>query len=406
MNTQIKILLLTGLILTGVSSCKEDKANGNEQQEKAKAESKGQAKTDKTLEDETLHLTPEKFKAMDLKVDSLPTKSLSRVISANGELEVPPQNEAAITAIIGANVTAINVIEGDKVKEGQVLARLSHPDLINLQTDYSTAFNKLDYQKKEYQRQKRLYEGEVASGKTLQKAKSAYLSTKGKVSGLEAQLRLMGLNLDRIREGKIYDQVAVRSPIDGYVEKVNLKIGQFVQQQKELFQIVNIAHVHADLMVFEKDVRLLEKGQTVKFTVESLPGDTLEAEIFAVGKTFEEKPKAVHVHAEIKNKNDALLPGMYINGEINTSTHEAKALPEEAIVNEDGDPYIFTAHQITENGNQKWELSPLKITTGATDNGWVEIKQPTALPKGKQVIWNKAYYLISEMKKGETGHHH
>ena len=49
-----------------------------------------------------------------------------------GNLEVPPQNEATVTAIVGSNVTLIKVIEGDKVSKGQVLAYLSHPNLIKI----------------------------------------------------------------------------------------------------------------------------------------------------------------------------------------------------------------------------------------------------------------------------------
>src|SRR5699024_1594846 len=116
---------------------------------------------------------------------------------------------------------AIKVIEGDRVKKGQVLAYLSHPDLVKLQTDYVNNYSKLQYLEKEYQRQKSLYEGEVASGKTFQKTTAEYNSTKALVSGLEAQLRLLGVNPKRIREGKIYNQVPVVSPIDGYVERVN-----------------------------------------------------------------------------------------------------------------------------------------------------------------------------------------
>lgn len=404
MNYKSKLILFTALILTVLSACKQENTAEKEQSKKAKA---GNHKEEnKGLEGKVLHLSLQEFKAMDLKVDSLPTKNLSGNVEANGELEVPPQNEAAITAIIGANVTKIKVIEGDKVSKGQILGYLSHPDLIKLQIDYSTAFNNLEYLEKEYQRQKRLYEGDVTSGKSFQKAQSEYRSTKGMVSGLEAQLRLLGINLKHIRNGNIYIEVPVVSPIDGYVENVNVKIGQFVPQQKELFEIVNIHHIHADLMVFEKDVSKVKKGQMVEFKVESLPGETLKAKIYSVGKTFEKNPKAVHIHAEIENKTAHLLPGMYITGEIATSTHKVTALPEEAIVMENGSPYIFTAQQIIENGNEEWILSPFKVVTGIRKDGWVEIKLLNSLPEGKQVVWNNAYYLISEMKKGETGHSH
>ena len=100
-----------------------------------------------------VHLTEEQISSMELKVDTIPLKNISFYVQANGQLEVPPQNVAEVTAVIGANVTDIEVIEGDKVKKGDVLAYLKHPDLIKVQTDYVSNWNKLIYTEKEYQRQ-------------------------------------------------------------------------------------------------------------------------------------------------------------------------------------------------------------------------------------------------------------
>lgn len=410
MNFYIKPTFYAALVIFSLSSCKEEKTaeSGHEEHnETASAENGGEHQEGNAgLESKKLHLSQQKFEAMELKVDSLPTKSLTGLVEANGQLEVPPQNEAAITAIIGANVTSIKVIEGDKVSKGSMLGYLSHPDLVKLQTDYTSAYNRMNFLEKEYNRQKRLYEAEVASGRKFQETESDYNSMKGMVNGLESQLQLLRLNLDQLRNGKVYNQVPVVSPINGYVEKVNIKVGQFVQQQTEMFEIVNTEHIHADLMVYEKDVSKVKEGQTVEFNIESLPESDLSAKIYSVGKTFEQNPKAVHVHAEIENREGNLFPGMYLTAKIATSKNKVTALPEEAVITEDGEPYIFTAKNVTENDEEEWALSPLKVVTGQADDGWIEIKLLQPLGKGQMVVWNKAYYLISEMKKGETEHGH
>ena len=136
-----------------------------------------------------LHLSDMKFESLGIKVDTLPTRALSGVVEANGQLEVPPQHEATVTAILGANVTSIKVIEGDQVNKGKVLAYLSHPNLSKLQTDYVRAYSQLQFLEKENQRQKRLYEEEVGSGKTYQQIQADYQAMKGEVKGYEAQLR-------------------------------------------------------------------------------------------------------------------------------------------------------------------------------------------------------------------------
>lgn len=354
-----------------------------------------------------LHLSDMKFESLGIKVDTLPTRALSGVVEANGQLEVPPQHEATVTAILGANVTSIKVIEGDQVNKGKVLAYLSHPNLSKLQTDYVRAYSQLQFLEKENQRQKRLYEEEVGSGKTYQQIQADYQAMKGEVKGYEAQLRQLSLNVEKVQSGDIYQYVPVVSPIDGYIEKVEVQVGQYVDPQTEMFMIVNTDHIHADLMVFEKDVYKVKKGQKVSFTVESVPGNTLTAKIYSVGKQFEQNPKAVHVHAEIKNKEDFLIPGMYINGKIRTGDNNTvRALPESAIIEEEGKPYIFMAEAHEEDGKTEWAFKAIEVRTGITEDGWVEIKLLEPIPDGTEVAWNNAYYLISEMKKSQTSHGH
>lgn len=353
-----------------------------------------------------VHLSALKFNNLGIKVDTLPIRSLSGGIYVNGRLALFPQHQAMVSAILGANVTAIKVIEGEKVKKGQVLAYLSHPNLTNIQTDYIRAYNQMQFLEKEYERQKRLYDEGVGSGKTFQQSLADYRAMKGEAIGLESQLKQLSINVRKVRDGDIFQHVPVVSPIDGNIEKVLVQIGQFVNAQAEILGIINIDHVHADLMVFEKDVYQVKEGQKVTFKVESVPSKTLSAKIFSVGKNFEQNPRAVHVHAEIEQKEYFLIPGMYINGKIHTQSTSVNALPEEAIIVEEGKSYIFMAEVHQEDGKTEWMFEPLEIRTGTSDEGWVEINLLEPLPKGVQVAWNNAYYLIAEMKKSETSHEH
>ena len=405
MKKQIIYIVAIAFMATFFASCGNKSAEGEEQGHDEHAQEG--ASPEEEAEEGEVHLSQLKYSSLGFKVDEIPTRPLSGVVEANGQLEVPPQHEATVTAILGANVTSIVVIEGDKVKKGQTLATLAHPNLSQLQTNYVRAYNQMQFLEKEYDRQKKLYEESVGSGKTFQQTQADYLSMKGEVKGYEAQLRQLSLNVEKIQRGDIYQNVPVVSPIDGYIEKVEVQIGQFVDPQKTMFMIVNNDHIHADLMVFEKDVYKVKKGQDIFFTVESVPGATLKAKIYSVGKQFEQNPKAVHVHAEIDKKEDFLIPGMYINGKIHTGEKPVLALPESAIIEEDGKPYIFIANAPHQEGDEmEWGFKAIEIRTGLVDEGWVEIKLLEPLPKGTKVAWNNAYYLISEMKKGSTEHDH
>ncbi|AEL28007.1 efflux transporter, RND family, MFP subunit [Cyclobacterium marinum DSM 745] len=407
MKKQIIYILALVLMVSVFTGCDNNSADNSgdashEEHSEGEAGHEGEEGTNEEGMAE-LHLSDLKFESLGIKIDTLPIRSLSGVVEANGQLEVPPQHEATVTAILGANVTSIKVIEGDQVSRGQVLAYISHPNLTRLQTDYVRAYSQLQFLEKENQRQKRLYEEEVGSGKTYQQIQADYQAMKGEVKGYEAQLKQLSLNVEKIRSGEIYGYIPVVSPIHGFIQKVKVQIGQYVDPQTKMFMIVNTDHIHADLMVFEKDIYKVKVGQKVSFTVESVPGNTLTAKIYSVGKQFEQNPKAVHVHAEIDQKEDFLIPGMYINGKIRTGDNQVKALPESAIIEEEGKPYIFMAEAHEEDGKTEWAFKAIEVRTGITEDGWVEIKLLEPLPEGTKVAWNNAYYLISEMKKGETG---
>jgi len=355
---------------------------------------------------EEIHISADQFKALDIKLDTMPRRNLGAYVEANGELEVPPQNQAEVTAVIGANVKSIKVIEGEKIKKGQVLAYLSHPDLITLQTDYITNWNDLQYLEQEFDRQEKLYEDKITSGKDFQKLKSEFNSKKGVVNGLEAQLKMVGVNIENLKENKVSQTVAVRSPINGYVQLVEVKVGQYVNPETSMFEIINNEHVHADLMVFESDVHKVKEGQKVQFSVESLPDKLLSATIYSVGQSFENDPKAVHIHAEIDNKEGHLIPGMYVRGRIIVEDFMSYALPEEAVVREGDQYFIFKGEKESDHGEEQWAFEPIEVAIGSKDNGWVEIKLFEPLESGTKLAWNNAYSLMAEMKKGEAEHSH
>ncbi len=165
-----------GLLLGIITGCKP----ADDQHENTKPENESNKKT--------VSLTSHQVEALGIQIDSIVYKNLSSTIEANGMLEVPPQNEAAVTAVIGANVAQIEVIEGDRIHKGQVLAWLHHPDLFQLQTEYVQQWNQLQFLEQDYQRQEKLYEATVSSGKAFQKTKADYGAAQGRVKGLEGQL--------------------------------------------------------------------------------------------------------------------------------------------------------------------------------------------------------------------------
>ncbi len=395
MTARIIIIKMTCILLFSVlNSC------GDSRKESGNA-AESDSGNEETLLQEAM-LTSTQFKTLQLKVDTLQRQTMYSYVEVNGQLDVPPQNEAAITTSIGANVVSIVVIEGDEVSRGETVAYLSHPNIVQIQTDYLNAHSESEYLKKEYERQKKLYDAGVGSGSNFQKAEATHQAANSRSRGLEAQLQQLGINTVGVQEGNIQQRIPLRSPIGGFVQNVKVKTGQYVEPQTDLFEVVDTNHIHADLMVFEKDIYKLKTGQTVSFKVQSIPGKQLSAEIYSIGKTFEQQPKAVHVHAEIANKEGNLIPGMYIEGRILTDSLPATVFPEEAIAQDGTRSFVFTA----EREGEGWSFKPIEVVIGNQDKGWVAVNFSSPPAEETEFAYNNAYYLMGEMKKGSATHDH
>ena len=346
--------------------------------------------------------------ALNLKLDTFQMRNLTTVVKSNGQLEVPPASSAEVTAVIGGNVKEIKVFHGDKVRKGQLLAVLEHPDYIKLQENFAEVANRLEYLQQEFERQQELFENNVGAGRDFQQSKAEYSTAKSRYEGLKSRLQLINLSPDKVMEGEFSNTITINSPINGFVNEVNIKVGTYVDATNKLFAISDNSAIHADFMVYEKDVYLVKEGQKVHFTVSNRPSEELTATIFAIGKEFEANSRAVHVHAKINEKVSGLIPGMYINGHLHTDENYTRALPNDAIVAEGTKSFIFILDHEDDDGaaDKKMTFRMIEVIPGLKDDGYTEIQLINPLPENTQVVMNAAYYLLADIKKEETEHEH
>ncbi len=425
MKTKIILSLLIGSILFSCQNTNKESGHNEESEEHHHHGPEG-----------VVILNGAQREALDLKVDTFMMRNLTTVIKTNGQLEVPPSGSAEVTAFIGGNVKKINVFHGDKVRKGQVLAVLEHPDYISLQEDFAEIANRVEFLEKEYERQKKLFENNVGAGKDYQQIKADYKTAKSKYEGLKSRLKLLNISPDDVTSGIISNSINVLAPINGYVKDITIKVGTYVGAQDKLFEITDNSQIHADFMVYEKDIRLLKVGQNVHFTVANYPAKEYTATIFAIGKEFESNTRAVHIHASLDKNEPDLIPGMYVTGHIHTNNHYARALPNDAIVTEGTKSFIFVVnnstfdeehghehehehnngeetsaeeeheHEQEEGHNHPMAFRMVEIITGQKDEHYTEVKLLDELPENTRVVMNAAYYLMADLNKEETEHHH
>lgn len=390
------IFLVTAIFL--LNSCGEHKHAHDHSED---------AKTGDTHEihENTLHINERQAKILDLQFGKPEVREMGTGIAVNGVLEIPPQSQASVSSYIGANVNSIRVIEGDKVEKGQVLASISHPDLITIQMEYLEANTEKQFQEKFFKRQQNLYKEAVISSGKFQKAEASYQAALSKWNAYQSKLKMLGINTSKLNDGIIAEEVFLKSPIEGYVRLVEVTLGKYVSPNEELFEIVNNEHIHADLMVYEKDIYKVVEGQKVLFFLGNRKDIQLEARIFSIGKSFEEAPKAVHLHADIEGDLNGLIPGTYVQGTILTETKALLSLPEDAIVEDKGMYYAFIRNEATE-GSKDVDLRKTALLPGVKNGGYIAVSFIEDLPSTSDFVLNGAYYLLAEMNKSEAEHEH
>ncbi|MEZ4720501.1 MAG: efflux RND transporter periplasmic adaptor subunit [Flavobacteriales bacterium] len=370
-----------------------------------------------------VHLVQQQMDVMDIQLGHFQHLNLSTTVKSNGQLQLPPQNKASLSAVMGGRVKTITAIEGDHVSKGQVLATLEHPDFIALQEQYMASLGQLSFREMDYQRKKSLFADSLSSAKDLQQSEAEYQSLQASVNGLRARLQMLDLDINAIERGDFATVIPIKAPINGYVRSIEVNIGKYVHPDQNLFEIVDNDHIHIDLRVYEKDMPKIHEGQKVFFSLSNNPDSVFQGSIFALGRAFEDEPKAMLVHAEIDNKAGVLLPGMYVDARIVTSNEKVLALPTDAIVSDGGLSYIFVlkpeashghdhAHEHAHSHDQAPSKSDehifqkVEVNTGANDIGFVEVVPAEKISDHAKIVTNGAFYLLAEMKKGEGGHGH
>lgn len=344
-----------------------------------------------TVTETTVQLTDAQMKNAGIVLGKPELRSISSVLKVNGTIDVPPQNIVSISVPLGGYLKSSKLLPGMHVTKGQTIAVMEDPQYIQLQQDYLTAKTKLAFAEQEYLRQKELNQSKASSDKVFQQAQADYRSQEILVKSLAEKLRLININPSRLSAGTISRSISIPSPINGFVSKVNVNIGKYTSPSEVLFEIINPADIHLALDVFEKDVNKLSIGQKLLAYTNNNPVKKYPCEIILIGKDYSED-RAVKVHCHFLNYDKSLIPGTFMNAEIETQNNNAQVLPSEGIVSYGNKNYVFV-----EKGKNLFEMT--EVTTGSTQNSFTEVAGRSAETLAeKPVVVKGAYSLLMKLK--------
>lgn len=291
-----------------------------------------------------------------VEIAAVESRDIRSYIGATATLE--PEKQANVIAKIAGEVTAIEVEEGDWVREGQLLARL---DGEAQQVALEEAAARARGLELDYERVQRLLSQEMVSDKEMNDARARFEEA-------EAQRKAAELQLSYTR---------VVAPFSGRVSRRVIDPGQNVNVGEELFGIVDPDPMLARIHLPEKEAARIELGQPVVVNPDADLTQEMKGEVSLVAPIVDARTGTIKITCRVSGGTEVIRPGSFVRVRLQTDEHEeVLVVPSRALVPEGGETYVYKAVGDT--------VIKLAVGTGFTESDFTEITE--GLELGEQVI--------------------
>ncbi|MDA3885678.1 MAG: efflux RND transporter periplasmic adaptor subunit [Candidatus Delongbacteria bacterium] len=306
-----KLLTTAAMIMILVlSSCSKDNSD-QQQQKKAKPEAQ----------------------LVTVKVEKVIEKDLQLFAGITGKLE--GITDIVYYSEVAGKVETIEKRLGDMVKKGEAIAVLDGKNYKisydQAKADKISAEATLDAVKIKLETTEKLY-------KNGQISKYEYTNDQSNLKKAEAGYAGAKVNVEKAKLN--YDNSKFISPVNGSITQINIKVGQFIGMGQPVASIVNCEKLVIKTGVGEKDILLIKKGNTVNVRHNG-NGKVIKGIITGIGKK-PDNSGTYPVEIEIDNQDQVLLPGMIIEGEIESKVLKNKIYTEfDNVVEEFSKYFVF-----------------------------------------------------------------
>jgi membrane fusion protein, heavy metal efflux system len=357
---------------------------------------------EETSQPALVKLSRQSIAEIGLETQIVSKKSFVKYMSIPAKVLADQDNEALVGSLVQGRVCKVFVKTGETVKAGQVLMLLEGLEIGQIKAGFLSAKANLDYQKANFERQKKLLEENVGAKKNLLETQNDYEKARAEYNAEKSRITAIGLTDSEVVDGKSIDSdehgsgaLPVKSPIRGIVVERNVVIGQLIEATTTAFKIINLSSVWIDGQIHEKDAGKIKNLTAADFLASSYPDELFHGKVIFIGQVIDEKTRTITIRAQFSNGYGRLKPQMFGELKIHSENNPVAILvPAEAIVKIDNADYVFIQKQDT-------AFEKIAITICSAQNEMVEITK--GLKDGDKIVVKGAFYLKSELMKASLG---
>lgn len=348
MKKYISILSIAVIITACGSSGSTDK---KAELEKLKGEEAALKEKIEKLEAEIASAdTTEKIRTKMVTVTAMQPQPFRHYIEVQAKVE--GDEDVTVSAEFMGSITSVNVKEGDKVSEGQVMATI---DDRSIRQSMESLKSQLELAATLYNKQKNLWDQNIGS-------EVQYLNSKTQKESLEKQVAALQEQWDNTR---------IKSPINGTVDDVMIKKGQMAVPGIPAMRVVNLNSLKVTGEVAEAYINIVNKGNPAKIYSPDT-GNEIDAKVDYSGKAINSLNRTFNVEVRLTKSSGTFYPNQIVVLKIaDYSSPEAMVVPVGAVMKSSDGEYVFVA----EISKGKPVAKRKMVKSGKSYNGTTEIKE-------------------------------
>lgn len=305
-----------------------------------------------------------------------PTLRGTLVQTVHAEGRAHPRRQVRVVSQVSGPVQQIAVVEGDYVREGDLLVRIEDSDYqmaleearstyLQRQADYAARQDQAatvagagltlpdgSIDEGELERIRRRYEQaqqDLQAGRISQEEyrdieleyqTARILAGKERGNILKAQLTQAQIAVRRAERN--LERTRIRAPFTGYVANLQVDEGQLLGSGSEVLTLLDTAIMRVEVDVLESEIAPIRRGRKAKVVFTALPEKEFEAEVVAVNPIIDPQTRTGKVTLKLANPEGLITSGMFARARIYAAFHEdVLMVPLEALVERDERTLVF-----------------------------------------------------------------
>ena len=311
-------------------------------------------------------------------VFEITTSSIEEFVSTTGT--VYPLKEVSLSSeITGEYSLQVNPSSGkafalgDYVKAGTTIIKLEDEEYVNNLRIRSKEVD-LEISKLEYEKQQALYE---KGGVTLRDLKNS-------------EITLINTEYDTESSRISLAKMSLKAPFSGVIAELPFFTkGTRVATNTDMVRIIDYHKLYLEANLPEKYFRNINKGFKVYISSYTNTADTLLGTITQISPSIDPEARTFKCFVEIENKQEILLPGMFVKADlVVNSAEEVIVIPKDIIMSRNRNQIVYVVEQGV--------ASERIITTGLQSASSVEVKM--GLLKGESIV-NSGFETLRDQSR-------